>query len=311
MGYTGIDPSIKDLFGPLEPMEGPRSNPCVLCKGAKNLCGKDKCALMVKYYARSKTRSLIDGLDLTGSSPPGVFVGRYGYPKVEVGPLVPPEFGDTSLMDTPEEWVGKSIQDIADFRFSAGPGQVPGGSEGLPERRPDDGVHPGPGAMRELGGRGGQLPQAAHRQDRPGRRDPAIRTLGPPEPLRDHQPEVRPQGGEGLLRHGPQGRGGGDRPLPQGVLISKIQKAFSVGAFGMERNRRLVPTRWSITAVDDTLGKELLKSTKTFPRGRVAGVRLGPAGQSLVGAAHAYLLALRAHRGLVPQYRLEPSGEAD
>ena len=51
----------------------------------------------------------------------------------------------------------------------------------------------------------------------------------------------------------------------EGVLISKIQKAFSVGAFGIERNRRLVPTRWSITAVDDTLGKQLLKVTKTYP----------------------------------------------
>ena len=43
---------------------------------------------------------MLDSVDLAGSSPPGVFIGRYGYPKVEVGPLVPPEFGDTSAMDT-------------------------------------------------------------------------------------------------------------------------------------------------------------------------------------------------------------------
>ena len=49
------------------------------------------------------------------------------------------------------------------------------------------------------------------------------------------------------------------------MLISRIQKAFSVGAFGIEQNRRLVPTRWSITAVDDILGKDMLKTTKTFP----------------------------------------------
>jgi hypothetical protein len=49
------------------------------------------------------------------------------------------------------------------------------------------------------------------------------------------------------------------------VLISRIQKAFSVGAFGVEQNRRLVPTRWSITAVDDILGKDMLKTTKSFP----------------------------------------------
>jgi hypothetical protein len=51
----------------------------------------------------------------------------------------------------------------------------------------------------------------------------------------------------------------------RGVLVSKIQKAFSVGAFGVEKKRRLVPTRWSITAVDDTISKSLMEQVKTFP----------------------------------------------
>ena len=50
-----------------------------------------------------------------------------------------------------------------------------------------------------------------------------------------------------------------------GVLISKIQKAFSVGAFGIGKNRRFVPTRWSITAVDDTVSKNMIEYTKTNP----------------------------------------------
>jgi len=51
----------------------------------------------------------------------------------------------------------------------------------------------------------------------------------------------------------------------RGVMVSKIQKAFSVGAFGVEKNRRLVPTRWSITAVDDIISKNLMAKVKTFP----------------------------------------------
>jgi hypothetical protein len=51
----------------------------------------------------------------------------------------------------------------------------------------------------------------------------------------------------------------------QGVMVSKIQKAFSVGAFGIGRFRKFVPTRWSITAVDSNIGKNLIKKTKTFP----------------------------------------------
>jgi hypothetical protein len=51
----------------------------------------------------------------------------------------------------------------------------------------------------------------------------------------------------------------------RGVMVTKIQRAFSVGAFGVEKNRRLVPTRWSITAVDDILSKDLVEKVKAFP----------------------------------------------
>ena len=51
----------------------------------------------------------------------------------------------------------------------------------------------------------------------------------------------------------------------RGAAISAIQRAFSVGAFGIEKNRKLVPTRWSITAVDDTVGEYLLDKVREYP----------------------------------------------
>ena len=44
----------------------------------------------VKYQAFAQTLPLLDGVELEGSAPPGVFVGRFGYPKVSIGPLVSP-----------------------------------------------------------------------------------------------------------------------------------------------------------------------------------------------------------------------------
>ena len=41
-----------------------------------------------------------------------------------------------------------------------------------------------------------------------------------------------------------------------------IQKVFAAGLLG--RDQKFVPTRWSITAVDDTLGKELLARVKEY-----------------------------------------------
>jgi len=89
---------------------------CVLCRGARLLCGKDRCPVLVKFYSHVKVKPLTDSLNIDGSSPPGVFVGRTGYPYVSVGPLIPPSHGDTALLDTPEMWIGKSIDEIVDFR---------------------------------------------------------------------------------------------------------------------------------------------------------------------------------------------------
>ena len=72
---------------------------------------------MVKFYSQQKYVPKMDKKDIAGCSPPAVFVGRYGYPKVDIGPLLPTEYGDTSMMDTPERWVGKSVDEIADMRF--------------------------------------------------------------------------------------------------------------------------------------------------------------------------------------------------
>src|SRR5439155_22919010 len=41
----------------------------------------------------------------------------------------------------------------------------------------------------------------------------------------------------------------------EGIPVSRIQKIFSAGLLGLKIQRRLVPTRWSITAVDDSLSK--------------------------------------------------------
>jgi len=43
----------------------------------------------------------------------------------------------------------------------------------------------------------------------------------------------------------------------RGFDVYDINNVLSVGALGQGENRRLVPTRWSITAVDDTVGKYL------------------------------------------------------
>ncbi len=56
--------------------------------------------------------------EIIGSSPPSIFVGRYGYPKVRICPAVPPFTGDTKAYDTPEMWREMPVEKVLEFRYS-------------------------------------------------------------------------------------------------------------------------------------------------------------------------------------------------
>jgi hypothetical protein len=49
-----------------------------------------------------------------------------------------------------------------------------------------------------------------------------------------------------------------------GVEISSIHRVLSIGMLGLQKNRRLVPTRWSISATDDVISADLIKKIETF-----------------------------------------------
>ena len=75
-------------------------------------------SILAKWHeSLSKYGNLLTSDNVSGSSPPSVFVGSYNYPKVFVGPMVPPIHGDTELLDNPEKWAGKSLEEIVNFRL--------------------------------------------------------------------------------------------------------------------------------------------------------------------------------------------------
>jgi hypothetical protein len=51
----------------------------------------------------------------------------------------------------------------------------------------------------------------------------------------------------------------------EGVEVSRIEKSFSTGSYGLKGKRRFVPTRWAITAVDDIISKSMREEVKAFP----------------------------------------------
>ena len=55
-----------------------------------------------------------------------------------------------------------------------------------------------------------------------------------------------------------------DRLYTHGIDYYHIVRVFSLGLLGLKYQRRLVPTRWSITAVDSILGDQLLEEVKKY-----------------------------------------------
>ena len=97
-------------------IHAPEGSLCLACRGSKMLCGKPRCPVLLKLYSFIKTKNLVDSDRMLGSSPPGIFIGRIGYPQIYAGPLVSPVLGDTALFDAPEQWLGKTVDEIIEFR---------------------------------------------------------------------------------------------------------------------------------------------------------------------------------------------------
>jgi hypothetical protein len=203
--------------------------------------------------------------DISGASPPSVFIGRMGYPNVYAGPLVPPVQEDTSMYDLPELWFGKSIDEIVAFRSML--------IRGKQRVHVQKFVEAG-----KIIDKTRELALAIEPVD--------VELLLTKKPhgsifLSD---EVQPFGPSAPIRDLNLGNTRWDQRVEKayadtdlkavqavlelygnGVLETKIQRAFSVGAFGVEKNRRFVPTRWSITAVDDIISKNLMDQVREFP----------------------------------------------
>ncbi|MBN2203164.1 MAG: hypothetical protein JW700_03190 [Candidatus Aenigmarchaeota archaeon] len=235
------------------------SNLCARCKG-RLWCGKQRCPIVSKVYEQNKPKV---STRLEGSSPPSVFVGSYNYPKVFVGPMVPQLHGDTNFMDTPELWSEKSLDDILDFRFKLIRGKfltnVEDFSGKIIERTREIALcEESPATEIEFKNKPSGKVGISNE----------MHPFGPSASVVNLDVENKPFNNriekafyDTDLKTVPAVLD----LYKNGVLISKLQKALSVGAFGIGKKRKFVPTRWSITAVDDMVSKKLIEQIRNFP----------------------------------------------
>ena len=201
----------------------------------------------------SKQGNLFSSDSVSGTSPPSIFVGSYDYPKVFVGPMVPPIHGDTSMLDSPEQWKGKSLEDIVNFRLN-----LVRGIQKIPISQTD--------------GRYIENLQEVAMSSKPIDSDLLFQKTTSPNISIDG--ESAPFGPVGEIKSAKFSGTTSIKSIEKtyydkdlkaqdavlklynsGIELSKIQKCFSIGMLGQKR--KLVPTKWSITATDDIICKSL------------------------------------------------------
>ena len=212
-------------------------------------------SILAKWHETlSKYGNLFSSDSISGTSPPSVFVGSYDYPKVFVGPMVPPIHGNTSLLDSPEKWKGKSLEEIVNFRLNL--------VRGIQKLSID-----------QTDGRYIENLQEVAMTSKPIDSDLVFEKSTSSNVSLDG--ESAPFGPIGKIKSAKFSGTTSVKPIEKifydkdlkaqdavlnlynsGIEVSKIQKCFSIGMLGQKR--KLVPTRWSITATDDIISKSLV-----------------------------------------------------
>lgn len=225
-------------------------------------CGKGKCPVCARNKALFNVKSTITKKDFIsdGVAP---FVGRFGYPYVNVGILSPPEQKeDAWLYDAPTFWSNQNfgIPQIVDFRSSLLNSRYNINIKKrikLLELSQDIAMSSNPVGV-EI-----QL------KEKPKFRlnlDSHMAPTGPNAKLKKASITENPK------IHTKVYKVFDDVDLKAHDAINYLyenkfdenflSKLLSVGVLGLKHNRKLTPTRWSITATDDIIGKNLIKEIK-------------------------------------------------
>ncbi|MFO7711170.1 MAG: hypothetical protein R6V53_05390 [Candidatus Woesearchaeota archaeon] len=229
---------------------------CLKCKG-RGFC-KKKC-----IFSRPLKKAEV-GTDIS-SVAPAPFIGRVGYPNISVGVLSPPEKREGAWeYDAPKHWAKEnySIPKILDMRTE------------LINSRAKVGVLESNKIV--------DLVQEVGMASKPVDVDVSLKgpvrfsykvdstaaPLGPAGELSNAELTSNPR----IPVHVEKVSSDTDLKAFDALDILQkkgydehfLMKLLSVGSVGVKKNRKLVPTRWSITAVDDHMGKTLRDEIKDY-----------------------------------------------
>jgi len=224
---------------------------CITCKG-RGLCGRPVCPILRRLEEVAALPKI--GRRLEGMSPPEVFVGRAGYPLLQAGPMLPAGVGPGQAL--PHLHLGMDIGEIIAARSSL----VRSESKIAVKEAKEPGRLLS--SMQQIALSAAPVGTEVS-FSRPPRGsvsfDGVLSPSGPSGELEGMQITTNPVVPRKVDRLAGDRDAGAATAVAElyasGIGVDHISRLLSLGLLG--KKRRLVPTRWSITASDDMAGKAL------------------------------------------------------
>ncbi|HEU5120637.1 MAG TPA: hypothetical protein VFT71_06590 [Candidatus Nitrosocosmicus sp.] len=205
--------------------------------------------------------------NLSGGSPPSVFVGSYSYPKVNIGPLISTTCGDVKILDHPEEWAGKKLEDLISHRLSL----IRGTSSA--SAIVDVNSNRYAELLQELAMANKSTEIEVTFDKKPSLKFEEMNNSSVTDSdaiqfgLVSQIKNLKIPAGISVDKRIEKVYYDKDLSAneavnvlySEGTEISNLSKVFSIGMLGSAKRRKIVPTKWSITAIDQIISANLIK----------------------------------------------------
>ena len=240
---------------------------CNVCGGIPRFCSINLCPFFRKLLNVERLREKISRSSIYGPSPPSILVGSYGYPRVRIGALVAVDREEeVKEADNPRVWITRDIEYLLAMRLSLLYGR---------EVKPVSAARAGDKMaenMQELAMSSKPVYTELESDKRPLLRAGFLARTAPFGPVANVL-QLKLTENPAVPRKIDQIAGDYDLRAADAVVElyrsgfteNEITRLMSAGVLGSKIERRLVPTEWSITAVDDILGKVLRNEVKRYP----------------------------------------------
>jgi hypothetical protein len=209
--------------------------------------------------------SLKINYEFSGSSPPEIFVGRHNYPYVYAGILAPNEYGETEKYSMPEIWYKNNfdLKKIVEFRMKMIYSRFIVNVKNKDNKKIE--------ALQELALASKHVDASFELEKRPKIkvfRNSYWPIIGNPSPLKKVVLESNPKIDRKVEKISEDCDIKANKAVMElyrgNVEVSHIIRILSAGMLGLKFQRKLVPTRWAVTAVDDIISRNLIEKIKQY-----------------------------------------------